>query len=85
MTTVGSVTAWFLDKVIITNQNTKEAFYFLFGRWFAKDEDDGKIEREVPASTEDGQTYAPLKKYLVQVQIKSVCRVVRRQIRYWKS
>jgi len=30
---------WFPDKVIVTNQTTDQKFYFLCGKWFAKDED----------------------------------------------
>jgi hypothetical protein len=73
--------AWFLDKVVVTshlpetttstssssgdnNSNTKQ-YFFLCGRWLAKNEDDGKIEREIPASNKDGQTYAPMVSYRV--------------------
>lgn len=47
--------AWFLDKVIITNEATQEQSYFLCGRWFSKNEDDNAIVREIPASNKDGQ------------------------------
>ena len=59
--------AWFLDKVIITNTDTNENTYFLCGRWFAKDEDDGLIEREIPSSAKDGQASEPLIQYRVIV------------------
>lgn len=43
--------AWHLDKVILKNKTTKEAFEFPCGRWLAKSEDDGKIVRELPLSS----------------------------------
>jgi hypothetical protein len=45
--------------------NTK--YYFLCGRWLAKDEDDGQIEREIPASNEDGIASLPLTTYKITV------------------
>lgn len=31
-----------------------QQWYFLSGRWLAKDEDDGQTEREIAASSADG-------------------------------
>jgi len=46
--------AWFLDKVIVTNENTGQQWFFLSGKWLAKDEEDGAIECEIPSVNEDG-------------------------------
>jgi hypothetical protein len=45
---------WFVDKVIISEEKSQKKWFFLMGRWLAKDMEDGLIEREVPASTVDG-------------------------------
>jgi len=57
---------WYLDKVILKNMKTEQETFFLVGRWLAKDEGDGAIEVEVPASA-DGQCGVPLTTYKVQV------------------
>jgi hypothetical protein len=54
-----------MDKIIINEETTNTEAFFLHGRWLAKDEDDGEIEREIPASNKDGQTYAPLTYYKI--------------------
>jgi lipoxygenase homology domain-containing protein 1 len=59
--------AWFLDKVVITNTRTNQTWFFLCGRWFAKNEDDGQIIREIPASDKDGVSSASLTNYKVTV------------------
>ncbi|KAK7896482.1 hypothetical protein WMY93_021807 [Mugilogobius chulae] len=43
----GSSAGWFLDKVIIDDMGNKEVYEFPVNRWFAMDEDDGKIQRDV--------------------------------------
>ncbi len=60
--------SWFLDKVIITNTATNKQWFFLCGKWLAKDEDDGQIERELSASDKDGTSCAPMSKYLIAVK-----------------
>lgn len=40
--------AWHLDKVVMINQLTKEAYEFPCGRWLSKSSDDKKIVRELP-------------------------------------
>jgi hypothetical protein len=46
---------WFLEKVVITNKESTKKWYFLHGRWLGKGEDDGSLEREIAASSEDGK------------------------------
>jgi len=31
---------WFLDKVVVTNEKTNQQWFFLCGKWLAKDEED---------------------------------------------
>ncbi|XP_071954737.1 lipoxygenase homology domain-containing protein 1-like [Antedon mediterranea] len=39
--------AWFLDKIIVDDTSLNKTYKFPCNRWFAKDEDDGKISREL--------------------------------------
>ncbi|KAI0228520.1 Polycystic kidney disease protein 1-like 2, partial [Lamellibrachia satsuma] len=39
---------WFLDKIVIEDLQTSERYFFLCGRWLASDEDDGRVDRNVP-------------------------------------
>jgi hypothetical protein len=64
--------SWFLDKIVITNMDTQLDTFFLCGRWLSKDEEDGQITRELPASNKDGQTYAPMINYKVSVITGSI-------------
>ncbi|GCB61309.1 hypothetical protein scyTo_0014316 [Scyliorhinus torazame] len=43
----GSSAGWFLDKVIIDDIGNKTVHDFPVNRWFALDEDDGKIQRDI--------------------------------------
>uniref|UniRef100_A0A8C8HBG1 PLAT domain-containing protein n=1 Tax=Oncorhynchus tshawytscha TaxID=74940 RepID=A0A8C8HBG1_ONCTS len=43
----GSSAGWCLDKVIIDDMGNKEVYEFPVNRWFAMDEEDGKIQRDV--------------------------------------
>uniref|UniRef100_A0A8C3ALE5 Lipoxygenase homology PLAT domains 1 n=1 Tax=Cyclopterus lumpus TaxID=8103 RepID=A0A8C3ALE5_CYCLU len=43
----GSSAGWFLDKVVIDDMGNKEIYEFPVNRWFAMDECDGKIQRDV--------------------------------------
>ncbi|XP_074850459.1 lipoxygenase homology domain-containing protein 1 isoform X1 [Carettochelys insculpta] len=43
----GGSAGWFLEKVIIEDIGNKSVYEFPVGRWFALDEDDGKIQRDV--------------------------------------
>ncbi|XP_068857631.1 lipoxygenase homology domain-containing protein 1 [Aphelocoma coerulescens] len=43
----GGSAGWFLEKVIIEDIGNKCVYQFPVGRWFALDEDDGKIQRDI--------------------------------------
>ncbi|KAM3867839.1 lipoxygenase homology domain-containing protein 1 [Diretmus argenteus] len=43
----GSSAGWFLDKVILDDLGNKTLYEFPINRWFAVDEDDGKIQRDI--------------------------------------
>ncbi|XP_068508966.1 lipoxygenase homology domain-containing protein 1 [Syngnathus scovelli] len=43
----GSSAGWFLDKVAIDDIGNKGVYEFPVNRWFAMDEDDGKIQRDI--------------------------------------
>uniref|UniRef100_A0A8C5H6N3 Lipoxygenase homology domain-containing protein 1-like n=1 Tax=Gouania willdenowi TaxID=441366 RepID=A0A8C5H6N3_GOUWI len=43
----GSSAGWFADKVVVEDLGNKTVYDFPINRWFAIDEDDGKIQRDV--------------------------------------
>ncbi|XP_072290031.1 lipoxygenase homology domain-containing protein 1 [Eucyclogobius newberryi] len=43
----GSSAGWFVDKVIVDDLGNKIVYEFPINRWFAIDEDDGKIQRDI--------------------------------------
>ncbi|TNM89906.1 hypothetical protein fugu_004140 [Takifugu bimaculatus] len=43
----GSSAGWFVDKVILDDMGNKMVYEFPINRWFAVDEDDGKIQRDI--------------------------------------
>ncbi|XP_065818145.1 lipoxygenase homology domain-containing protein 1 [Labrus bergylta] len=43
----GSSAGWFADKVIVDDMGNKIVYEFPINRWFALDEDDGKIQRDI--------------------------------------
>ncbi|XP_037833937.1 lipoxygenase homology domain-containing protein 1-like [Kryptolebias marmoratus] len=43
----GSSAGWFAEKVILDDMGNKVVYEFPINRWFALDEDDGKIQRDV--------------------------------------
>ncbi|KAM9858421.1 lipoxygenase homology domain-containing protein 1 [Aulostomus maculatus] len=43
----GSSPGWFVDKVILEDLGNKMTYEFPVNRWFAIDEDDGKIQRDI--------------------------------------
>jgi hypothetical protein len=55
-----------LDKVVVRNMDDGTDTFFLCGQWFASDEADGKLTRELPASSADGKTYAPMVTYKIE-------------------
>uniref|UniRef100_A0A3Q1FQV9 Lipoxygenase homology PLAT domains 1a n=1 Tax=Acanthochromis polyacanthus TaxID=80966 RepID=A0A3Q1FQV9_9TELE len=63
----GSSAGWFLDKVAIDDMGNKEVYEFPVNRWFAMDEDDGKIQRDVLVGS-----MQPMIVYNVQVMTGNV-------------
>ncbi|XP_047448234.1 lipoxygenase homology domain-containing protein 1 [Mugil cephalus] len=43
----GSSAGWFVDKVLVDDMGNKTVYEFPINRWFALDEDDGKIQRDI--------------------------------------
>uniref|UniRef100_A0A8C8JME5 PLAT domain-containing protein n=1 Tax=Oncorhynchus tshawytscha TaxID=74940 RepID=A0A8C8JME5_ONCTS len=43
----GSSAGWFVDKVLLDDMGNKSLYEFPINRWFAIDEDDGKIQRDI--------------------------------------
>ncbi|XP_054895001.1 lipoxygenase homology domain-containing protein 1 [Poeciliopsis prolifica] len=43
----GSSAGWFTEKVILDDMGNKVVYEFPINRWFALDEDDGKIQRDI--------------------------------------
>lgn len=52
---------------MVTEETSGKQWFFLCGRWLSKDEDDGEILRELPASNEDGVASVPLSSYKITV------------------
>ncbi|XP_066302739.1 polycystin family receptor for egg jelly-like [Branchiostoma lanceolatum] len=48
--------SWYLSQIVVVNRGTNAPDFFLCNRWFAVDEDDGKIERAIPTSVEEDMT-----------------------------
>ncbi|XP_019646763.1 PREDICTED: polycystic kidney disease protein 1-like 2 [Branchiostoma belcheri] len=49
----GKEPSWFLDRIIVDDLLLEEQHFFLCNRWLAFDEDDGKIERVLPAAKDE--------------------------------
>ena len=49
----GSSPAWFLQQVVITDQQTEEKWYFFASRWLALDERSGSNELDIEAAKKD--------------------------------
>ncbi|XP_067649227.1 polycystin-1-like protein 1 isoform X2 [Haliotis asinina] len=45
----GPSPSWYLSRVLVRDLVTGHKYYFLCERWFAVEEDDGKVEREIMA------------------------------------
>ncbi|KAI4820693.1 hypothetical protein KUCAC02_028664 [Chaenocephalus aceratus] len=43
----GSSAGWFVDKAVVDDMGNKIVYEFPINRWFAIDEDDGKIQRDI--------------------------------------
>ena len=52
----GSSPAWFLQQVVITDQQTEKKWYFFANRWLALDKRSGSIELDIEAAKEDSLT-----------------------------
>uniref|UniRef100_A0A8C5H2G2 Lipoxygenase homology domain-containing protein 1-like n=1 Tax=Gouania willdenowi TaxID=441366 RepID=A0A8C5H2G2_GOUWI len=63
----GSSAGWFLDKVLIDDMGNKEVYEFPVYRWFALDDGDGKIQKDVLV----GSTQ-PMVVYNVQVMTGNI-------------
>ncbi|XP_071795423.1 lipoxygenase homology domain-containing protein 1-like [Asterias amurensis] len=63
----GMAAGWHLEKIEIQRISTKKAYTFPCNRWLAKDEDDGEIVREMPATGDSIKKPLPLVKYKVGV------------------
>ncbi|KAI8499953.1 hypothetical protein Bbelb_222700 [Branchiostoma belcheri] len=49
----GKEPSWFLDRIIVDDLLLEEQHFFLCNRWLAFDEDNGKIERVLPAAKDE--------------------------------
>lgn len=57
----------FSQVVITDHSDGDKKYYFNHGRWLAVDDDDGQIAREIPATSDETSTYAPLSLYHITV------------------
>lgn len=57
---------WLCEEVVMTDLTTSEVLTFPFNRWLSRDEDDGEICRELPASMKEGAVL-PVLRYIVSV------------------
>ncbi|KAH3761318.1 hypothetical protein Pelo_6863 [Pelomyxa schiedti] len=68
----GFGSAWFLDKVVVTEENSGAIWNFLCGKWLSKQCDDHLLERElVPLpedATADARSCVPLRQYTLTVK-----------------
>merc|ERR1712054_622501 len=73
----GIAAGWFLEKIKIEDlseddnnnedNNIPKIWYALCGRWFSENEDDGALQRELPAGSEDGEASLPIIDYTVTI------------------
>merc|ERR1711862_749141 len=59
--------SWYLDKIIIRNEQNGKENYFLCGKWLASNVGDGQIIRTLSSSMEDGSPSFPMIDYKVSV------------------
>ena len=45
----GSSPSWFLSRILVKDLATEKRAVFVADKWFAVEEDDGKVEREILA------------------------------------
>ena len=53
--------------MVVKDEKDQQNYFFLCGRWLADNEEDGLIEREIGAGSEDGKTYADETRYKISV------------------
>ncbi|XP_030851137.1 lipoxygenase homology domain-containing protein 1 isoform X1 [Strongylocentrotus purpuratus] len=58
---------WHLEKIVMENVATGKTYMFPCQRWLARDEDDGEIIRELPATADNIKKPLPVVKYQVSV------------------
>ena len=46
----GSSPSWFLSRILVKDMSTQKCATFVVDKWFAVEEDDGKVEREILAA-----------------------------------
>ena len=46
----GSSPSWFLSRILVKDLSTRSCTIFVADKWFAVEEDDGKVEREILAA-----------------------------------
>ena len=57
----GSNPAWFLQEIIVTNQQTEETWFFFANRWLSLDKRSGSVEVHLePANKEGRSLFKPL-------------------------
>jgi polycystin 1L2 len=49
----GESASWYLNRILVRDVQTDRKTWFLCDQWFAVEEDDGLIERVLPAATKD--------------------------------
>ena len=52
----GKSPGWYLNRILIRDVHTNRKTWFLCDQWFAVEEDDGVIDRALPAATKDDLT-----------------------------
>nr|KAG5709464.1 hypothetical protein BaRGS_023146 [Batillaria attramentaria] len=52
----GKFGGWYLNYMIVRDVQTDEKWVFIADRWFAVEEDDGMVDRIIPAATRDRMT-----------------------------
>nr|XP_039257172.1 lipoxygenase homology domain-containing protein 1-like [Styela clava] len=57
---------WLCEEVILSDLTTGEVMTFPFNRWLSRDEDDGEICRELPATAQNEHS-PPVLRYIVSV------------------
>ncbi|XP_077978965.1 polycystin-1-like protein 2 [Glandiceps talaboti] len=51
---LGDDASWFLNRIVVTDRQNGECFYFLCNQWLAVDKGDGKIDRILTVAAKNG-------------------------------